>query len=40
MFMFVIGLAVGAVVMDYLWARKTGVDRMLYETIKRKFTKR
>ena len=34
-----VGVAIGAVGMDYLWARRTGVDRLVYAAIKRKFSK-
>lgn len=36
---FIFGAIVGAVVMDYMWARKTGVDKIVYTKIKRLFSK-
>jgi hypothetical protein len=36
---FIVGALVGAVAMDYLWARKTGVDKMVFAKIKSFFTR-
>lgn len=34
---FIVGALIGAFTMDYLWARKTGVDRAVFARLKSYF---
>lgn len=34
MISFIVGVVVGAVVVDYLWARRTGVDKVVFARIR------
>ncbi len=39
MITFIVGMVIGAVAMDYMWARRTGTDKTVYAMIKRKLFK-